>query len=418
MIAKGKAVSHEAAMMEYALGKKDAEYVTSHGLASDPVLMVELSAQEILDEFRQHRLQHLRHSRGRRLEDTILRFELCPTAEETKGWTREDWQKLINEFIRTLDSLDYVKTKSGKMKVPKTNLGNTQWVAFLHHDGANGCDHIHLLGNRIDLEGNTISDSYLLPKAELAANIINHRRGWKQSFEIGREHREELRAMCYDILSQMSRWDWDDYFRRINARGFEHFCRPCSDGKVRGYSIFYGNASIPASEIDRGLTWGKIEDTWRRLHPVEVQQRPTDGETVGQQKPQKPSEHGCVWYRLPMQDNKFVPGGCKSLSVSRHVADIFRNEISLPDIEDYVDEGKVTFPELEDVVKVAVTLFFGYVNAATAMSESYGGGGGNTSGWGRHKDDEDEWARRCARMASLLCTPAHRPKIRRGGHHR
>jgi hypothetical protein len=43
------------------------------------------------------------------------------------------------------------------------------------------------------------------------------------------------------------------------------------------------------------------------------------------------------------------------------------------------------------VLKVAMLLFAGYIDAATSMSESCGGGGGSApeSGWGK-KDDEDE----------------------------
>ena len=43
----------------------------------------------------------------------------------------------------------------------------------------------------------------------------------------------------------------------------------------------------------------------------------------------------------------------------------------------------------EDVMKVAMLLFLNYVDAATKMSETFGGGGGSVSGWGK-KDDEDE----------------------------
>lgn len=109
----------------------------------------------------------------------------------------------------------------------------------------------------------------------------------KQSMDIGAEHRLALRRMCYDILQQMPRWDWDDYFRRIQARGYRYFRRYDSAGHQLGYTIFYGNAAIPASEIARGLTYGKIEATWRSLHP-ESQQRSYADHPI--QKP-RPSFH-------------------------------------------------------------------------------------------------------------------------------
>ena len=65
----------------------------------------------------------------------------------------------------------------------------------------------------------------------------------------------------------------------------------------------------------------------------------------------------------------------------------------------------------ENVLNVALLLFMNYINAATSMSESCGGGGGTPSGWGKDKDDDErEWARRCAQLARWLCKPIRRNK--------
>ena len=64
----------------------------------------------------------------------------------------------------------------------------------------------------------------------------------------------------------------------------------------------------------------------------------------------------------------------------------------------------------ENVAHVAMLLFAGYIDAATSMSESCGGGGSApSSGWGK-KDDEDDWrfAHRCAQMAHSMCKPKPR----------
>ena len=60
--------------------------------------------------------------------------------------------------------------------------------------------------------------------------------------------------------------------------------------------------------------------------------------------------------------------------------------------------------KIEEIQHTALLLFAGYLEAATSMAASSGGGGYDTSGWGRDKDeDELEWARRCARMANNMC---------------
>ena len=57
-------------------------------------------------------------------------------------------------------------------------------------------------------------------------------------------------------------------------------------------------------------------------------------------------------------------------------------------------------------VMFGIVYFIGclrYLDAATSMATS-SGGGSDTGGWGRDKDeDELEWARRCARMANSMC---------------
>ena len=91
------------------------------------------------------------------------------------------------------------------------------------------------------------------------------------------------------------------------------------------------------------------------------------------------------------------------IDIPSNVIDILMQEVSL-------SENNV-FATINDLQRTAVLLFAGYLEAATQMSESSGGGGGTPDGWGRDKDEDDlEWARRCARMASHMCRPA----IKRG----
>ena len=71
----------------------------------------------------------------------------------------------------------------------------------------------------------------------------------------------------------------------------------------------------------------------------------------------------------------------------------------------------------ENVEQVAATtacLFFGFLDEATTISESYGGGGGNNELPKKKKDNEDElsFARRCHQMAKAMHAPRYR--LRRG----
>lgn len=56
-----------------------------------------------------------------------------------------------------------------------------------------------------------------------------------------------------------------------------------------------------------------------------------------------------------------------------------------------------------DIMNISTSLFLGYLDNATKISQGGGGGGGPTSGWGK-KDDEDEFMfmRRCFHMAKAM----------------
>ena len=84
------------------------------------------------------------------------------------------------------------------------------------------------------------------------------------------------------------------------------------------------------------------------------------------------------------------------VAISENADEIIRKECFMPDDN--------PFATIEAVQKTALLLFAGYLDGATSMATSSGGGGSDMSGWGKDKDeDELEWARRCTQMANSLC---------------
>ena len=73
----------------------------------------------------------------------MIRIEVSPTAEETKGWSMEDWQRLANDFIREFDAVD-LSAKSKRKSAKATNLKDSQYVVALHRDSKSGIMHLHI----------------------------------------------------------------------------------------------------------------------------------------------------------------------------------------------------------------------------------------------------------------------------------
>ena len=86
-----------------------------------------------------------------------------------------------------------------------------------------------------------------------------------------------------------------------------------------------------------------------------------------------------------------------------------------PEQKDILDKNGFTdlANNSAEILNCAVMLAMEYIQEATHYAESVGGGGGNLSGWGCDKDDDDElWWRRCISHTSPLVKPAKIKKSR------
>lgn len=298
----------------------------------------------------------------------------------------EDWDTMDDGS----EELDKTKRASSK----QTNLKGSQYIAALHRDSKSGILHLHIDANRVDMEGR-INDSHKIgERAVMAANIINERRGWMQSEEIGIRHRQEISVCCMEILRKMDKFSWKQYEAELTKRGYKVHLQEKESGGVYGYSIKRGNSIYKSSVlgIGRSLTPSKIEATWAKLHPQERKSEPT--KPISQQTRTADitpiSQPVIKHYNIATDEYHSY-----HVEIPEAADNIIRQNCSL--------EEAHPLAKLEEIQHTALLLFAGYLDAATSMATS-SGGGSDTGGWGRDKDeDELEWARRCARMANSMC---------------
>ena len=395
MIAKASTIPHGANAIRYSVNKDRADIVKANLLPDDispeamygrMMLVQKMFAEEI--------------NKGRPLGRNVIRIELSPAEEESRGWSMDDWVRLADEFIRTFDSIDLSgKTKRASSK--QTNLKGSQYIAALHRDAKSGILHLHIDANRVDMDGK-INDSHKIgERAVMAANIINERPGWVQSEEIGEKHRLEISACCMEILRKMDKFSWKQYESELTKRGYKVHLQEKEGGGVYGYSIKRGNSTYKSSVlgIGRNFTPSKIEATWLKLHPQERKSDRT--KQVSRQT-------------RTANTSSFLQPQTTPLPIMRHY-DITTDEyhkfhVEIPEAADNIIRQDCSLEEahplakIEEIQHTALLLFAGYLDAATSMAVSSGGGGSDTGGCGRDKDeDELEWARRCARMANSMC---------------
>ena len=388
MIAKASTISHGANAIRYSVNKEKADIVKAN-LLPDNISPEAMYGRMMLVQ--RKFAENL--NKGRPLGRNVIRIEISPSEEESRGWTMNDWASLSNEFIRVFDSIDLSgKTKRASSK--QTNLKGSQYIAALHRDSKSGILHLHIDANRVDMEGR-INDSHKIgERAVMAANIINERRGWMQSEEIGIRHRQEISVCCMEILRKMDKFSWKQYEAELTKRGYKVHLQEKESGGVYGYSIKRGNSIYKSSVlgIGRSLTPSKIEATWAKLHPQERKSEPT--KPISQQTRTADitpiSQPVIKHYNIATDEYHSY-----HVEIPEAADNIIRQNCSL--------EEAHPLAKLEEIQHTALLLFAGYLDAATSMATS-SGGGSDTGGWGRDKDeDELEWARRCARMANSMC---------------
>ena len=407
MIAKAKSIPHGAAMTNYATKHNRADIVLTRNLDEGLTPLAMWGAMETIHQKYEPKF------RRKPVTKPTLRMEVSPSLEETKGWTLNDWYDYAQRFLEGFKK--EVQTKDGKKKgAGKFNLDRAQLFACLHFDAKSGIPHLHVLINRIDLDGNLMNDSFIGESATKAAHAINVERGWELPEDIHEAHQKEITDACYDILRGMSRYDWHTYKHGLESRGYKVHEQRDKQGVLHGYTILRGNSRFKSSKLGKGrdLTAPKLEATWKKLRPVApsvmkpssivgtlqtagrkpVTERYTERQNTAQPQPKAPSTFGKV---ISVGDKNYF------IRVPLEAYNAMNEAIGTP--EESVPR--------DTVLNVAVLLFMDYVDAATTVAESCGGGGGTSSNWGKDEDeDEREKARRCANHAKWLCKPIKRSK--------
>ncbi len=376
MIATARPIAHGQAMTNYATKDFRADIVKVNLLTED------LPPMGMWDEMVLHMNRFKQKFARKPIDKTSIRIEVSPSMNESDGWELDDWRHFTEEFVDELDQVTKTPDDKHKNLVP-TNIKNSQYFAALHYDAKSGIPHLHLVVNRIDKDGNINDCHFIGERAVAAAQAINLRHGWKDPMEIRGEHLQQITDDCMDILKSLPRFDWTNYVSLLTRRGY----------KVK---LQRDKENVPT----------KIEDTWKKLHPVQkptaVQApKPLDSKTPITHRPStaqasssqaKPTATSNDYRQVFLIDGKQV-----QLSIPERIYKELDSNIEV------TENSNATHG---DILKVAMLLFLNYVDAATAMSESYGGGGDAGTGWGKDKDeDELERARRCAKMANWLCKP-------------
>ena len=236
MIAKCKAIAHGGNALEYVFREgKLGRILALHNLCGE-------TPKEIHEEMR------LINNYNSRCKNKFLRIEIGIAPKDEPLMTFKTLNRLALLFAKQM------------------GLDDHQWVAVTHKDTDNL--HIHIIANRISLEGQVYDTTFVSNRAARVAEELSHKYGLTIANEVhsARPHRkvqadprrertkQQVRSICYDLLdkhrgkglSGHSMFLYELFRSGVTIERMKN-----KQGKVYGLKFTYDGHSFKASEIGR-----------------------------------------------------------------------------------------------------------------------------------------------------------------------
>ena len=114
MIAKASTIPHGANAIRYSVNKDRADIVKANLLPDDISPEAMYGRMMLVQKMFAEKI-----NKGRPLGRNVIRIELSPAEEESRGWSMDDWVRLADEFIRVFDAIDLsaMSIRSSSMQV-------------------------------------------------------------------------------------------------------------------------------------------------------------------------------------------------------------------------------------------------------------------------------------------------------------
>ena len=244
MIGKIMKAASFSRCVHYVTGKEEARI-----LASDGVLLT--STQDIIDSFEFQRQMNPRISK--------------PVGHIALNFLPEDKDTLTDEMM----------TKIAQEYMELMGIKETQFFLVRHFDNDN--PHCHLVYNRIDNEGKTISDQNDFRRNEQITKLLKRKYGLTFSKGKGHTKTERLRGtektkyeiyrIVMNTLAQST--SWKEFMGYLREEGVEMEVvmrrKDSRDIKnIQGICFIKDGYTFKASQIRRGMTFGKMDSVIKK----------------------------------------------------------------------------------------------------------------------------------------------------------
>ena len=296
---------------------------------------------------------------GRKLTNPVYHISLDFAHEDASKITDAMMVEIAREYMQRM------------------GITNTQYIVSRHTDTEH--QHLHIVANRVDNDGNTISDSNDKARNVKICKALTREYGLhfsKGKINVKRDRlrgKDKVKYQIYDaVKAALSRCNsWSDLCDRLAKQGIGvHFKYDRSKGKILGVSFTKNELSFSGSRIDRSMSFYKLDKLFgsRIAEGMEWQPRVPDKSFAGQTSPI-----------------------IQSVVTNSHAADTF---IGRPSTTGEATDGNsgTSAKSGSNIIQVTIgALMELCVQPQQAKVSSGGGGGGNESDWGENDKEKNKY---------------------------
>lgn len=235
MIGKITIGSSFGGVIRYAMEKQEARLLLAEGVRTDQV-------RSIISDFNMQR-------------------KVNPDLTKAVGhislsWSKQDAARLSPQIMKQR-ALEYME----KMKI----IG-TQFILVEHRDKNH--PHLHLIYNRVNNEGTTISDRFQKDRNNKVCKEITLKYGYhlgKGKEQVNRQQlkgADKVRYELYDGIKAASAGaqSWNELSAKLERQGIEIiFKYKSGTSEIQGISFTKVGLQFKGSKIDRSLSFGKLD---------------------------------------------------------------------------------------------------------------------------------------------------------------
>jgi len=253
--------------VRYNLQKPDAILLDSQGLRED-------NMQTIIDDF------NLQRKTNAALGKAVGHIAL--------SWSVEDKRRLSSDNMAEV----------ARLYMEQMGISDTQYLIVQHNDRPH--PHLHIVYNRVDDFGKTISDQFQKQRNAKVCKDITltygyHYAGGKE--KVNRERLNGSDALKYELYDQITKAvgrakNWQQLKQFLDKQGISTLFKYKSGTKeIQGVSFSKYDVQMKGSQIDRSLSYGNInKQLILNNKPIRQEQSTTATPSLADQLRQKISE--------------------------------------------------------------------------------------------------------------------------------